>query len=85
MKTESYANVEYPEYLTERRLPKHGPDRVRFCVWYEHALDEGKSDEEARDHAFGCLQLMYFYVLGGLADKLSTEGGVPIEFLGEDP
>lgn len=76
--------VEYPQYLGHpRRLPKHGPDRVRFCVWYGDAIADGKNDDEARQHAFGCLELMYFYILGGLGEKIGNPGGVPIDALGE--
>lgn len=81
------SDVEYPAYLEHpRRLPKAGPDRVRFCVWYGEAIADGKNDEDARNHAFGCLQLMYFYILGGLGDKIGVApGDVLIEHLGEGP
>lgn len=65
-------------------LPKGGPDRTRFCVWYADALDEGKTHEEALDAARLNLNLMRWYIDGGLADKLGpVVGGIPIEFQGE--
>jgi hypothetical protein len=76
-----------PEYARPgaTRLPKGGPDRVRFCVWYERALDEGKTDEEARSHARGCLFLLYAYAGSDLVAKLGPNaGGVPIDQLGEE-
>ena len=83
----AFGRKRIPEYALPgaTRLPKGGPDRVRFAVWYERALDQGKTDEEARSHARGCLFLLYAYVDGGIAEKLGpAPGGIPIEHLGEE-
>ncbi len=75
----------YPTYLKEKRLPKGGPDRVRFCFFYESALSKGKEHDEAMDEAFGCLNILYYYVGGGIADRLGpVVGQVPIKYRGEE-
>lgn len=66
-----------PEYARPgaTRLPKGGPDRVRFAVWYERALEEGKDDAAARSQARGCLFLMYAYITAGIGVKLGPNAG----------
>lgn len=77
---------EIPKYARPgaARLPRGGPDRVRFCVWYGEYIAEGKSDAEARASARGCLFLMYAYVSAGIGEKLGAPGGVPLDQLGEE-
>lgn len=77
-----------PEYARfgggKRILPRGGPDRVRFCIWYSNALDEGKTHDEALEHAAGTMRLLYAYAEAGLLKPGSVEGGIPVEHLGED-
>lgn len=74
-----------PAYISEHRLPKGGPDRARFCVWYSQALDAGKEPEAAWNEAFGLCRLMHYYASAGIVEKLGpTVGGIPVSFLGEE-
>lgn len=76
-----------PEYARPgaTRLPRGGPDRVRFAVWYEQAIERGLDDKLARASARGNLFLLHVYASNGIAEKLGPNpGGVPVDQLGEE-
>jgi hypothetical protein len=65
-------------------LPKGGPDRTRFCVWYAAALDEGKTHQAALEQAHGMLRLLRWYAAAGIAEQLGlVVGGLPVALQGE--
>lgn len=72
----------------KRRLPRGGPDRVRFAICYGDYITEGLAHEEALDHAFGCMRLFYIYKTLGDEEMRKMMGptafGLPIELSGED-
>jgi len=66
-------------------LPKGGPDRVRFCMWYADAMDEGKDHFESLRQARRYMWMMYCYKEQGILNKLGPSvGGIPVEYLGEE-
>ena len=76
----------YPRYAQphSNELPKGGPDRVRFCVWYAEALDSGLADDEARARARSLMRFFYICVSMGCAEQIGpTAGGVPVDYTGE--
>lgn len=74
-----------PEYCTPgARLPKGGPDRIRFCFWYADALDKGLEHAAAIEDARQLLRLFYWYAAFGGADLLGSHAGaVPVALRGE--
>jgi hypothetical protein len=82
--------IQFPEYALPgaTRLPRGGPDRLRFARWYGDAIADGKTDAEARAVARGCLFLLYAYATSCDARLLISlgpcAGGVSVERLGEE-
>lgn len=78
----------FPDYASldkeKRRLPKGGPDRVRFCIWYSDGLDAKQDHEKALDYAHRLMFMMYCYSAQGILHQLGPYvGGIDVKFLGE--
>lgn len=64
-------------------LPKGGPDRVRFCLWYSDALTEDTDHFQALKIARRSMWMFYIYVEAGIIKPDDIAGGIPAKFRGE--
>jgi hypothetical protein len=65
-------------------LPKGGADRVRMCVLYAAALDDGATHDEAVAAALGQIRLLRWFTATGCAERLGlVVAGIPIALQGE--